>query len=69
MKGCPLYNGQNLVFTGPAYSKPYGIIQNGGLRRKTRKTSKTRKTRTNKRRTNKISRKRRNTHTKKRYNR
>jgi hypothetical protein len=66
MKGCPLYNGQNLVFTGPAYSKPYGIIQNGGLRRKTRKTN---KTKTNKRRTNKISRKRRNTHTKKRYNR
>ena len=66
MKGCPLYNGQNLVFTGPAYSKPYGIIQNGGLRRKIRKS---RKTRTNKRRTNKISRKRRNTHTKKRYNR
>ena len=66
MKGCPLYNGQNLVFTGPAYSKPYGIIQNGGLRRKIRKTI---KTRTNKRRTNKISRKRRNTHTKKRYNR
>jgi len=64
MKGCPLYNGQNLVFTGPANSKPYGIIQNGGLRRKTRKTSKT-----NKRRTNKISRKRRNNHTKKRYNR
>jgi hypothetical protein len=63
MKGCPLYNGQNLVFTGPAYSKPYGIIQNGGLRRKTRKT------RTNKRRTNKLSRKRRNTQTKKRYNR
>jgi hypothetical protein len=67
MKGCPLYNGQNLVFTGPAYSKPYGIIQNGGLRRKIRKTRNTRKT--NKRRTNKISRKRRNTHTKKRYNR
>jgi hypothetical protein len=67
MKGCPLYNGQNLVFTGPAYSKPYGIIQNGGLRRKIRKTSNTRKT--NKRRTNKISRKKRNTHTKKRYNR
>jgi hypothetical protein len=66
MKGCPLYNGQNLVFTGPAYSKPYGIIQNGGLRRKIRKT---RNTKTNKRRTNKISRKRRNTHTKKRYNR
>jgi hypothetical protein len=66
MNGCPLYNGQNLVFTGPAYSKPYGIIQNGGLRRKIRKTS---KTKTNKRRTNKISRKRRNTHTKKRYNR
>jgi len=67
MKGCPLYNGQNLVFTGPANSKPYGIIQNGGLRRKIRKTRNTRKT--NKRRTNKISRKRRNTHTKKRYNR
>ena len=62
MKGCPLYNGQNLVFTGPAYSKPYGIIQNGGLRRKT-----SRKTRTNKRRTNKMIKKRRNTHTKKRY--
>jgi hypothetical protein len=67
MKGCPLYNGQNLVFTGPAYSKPYGIIQNGGLRRKIRKTRNTRKT--NKKRTNKISRKKRNTHTKKRNNR
>jgi len=58
MKSCPLYNGQNLDFTGS--TNPYGLIQNGGLRRKTR---------TNKRRTNKMSKKRRNTHTKKRYNR
>ena len=61
MKGCPLYNGQNLSFTGSA--NPYGLIQNGGLRRRRRKS------RTNKRRTNKMNRKRRNTHTKKRYNR
>ena len=61
MKGCPLYNGQNLVFTGSAFSKPYGLIQQAGFRRK--------KSRTNKRRTNKMSKKRRNTHTKKRYNR
>jgi hypothetical protein len=59
MKGCPLYNGQNLAFTGTA--NPYGLIQNGGLRR--------RKSRTNKRRTNKMNKKRRNAHTKKRYNR
>ena len=67
MKGCPLYNGQNLVFTGPAYSKPYGLIQQGGFRRRTRKTRNTSKT--NKRRTNKMNKKRRNTHSKKRYNR
>lgn len=58
MKGCPLYNGQNLVFTG-SYN-PYGLIQNGGFRRSKKKT-------TNKIR--KLSKKRRNTHTKKRYNR
>jgi len=61
MKACPLYNGQNLVFTGSA--NPYGLILKGGLGKR-RNTSKT-----NKRRTNKMSKKRRNTHTKKRYNR
>lgn len=60
MKGNPLYNGQNLAFTGSA--NPYGLIQNGGLRRR-------KKVRTNKRRTNKMNKKRRNAHTKKRYNR
>lgn len=54
MKGCPLYNGQNLVFTGS--NNPYGLILKGGFRRR-------------KRRTNKMIKKRRNTHTKKRYNR
>jgi hypothetical protein len=61
MKACPLYNGQNLVFTGSA--NPYGLILKGGLRKG--RTNK----RTNKRRTNKMNKKRRNTHTKKRYNR
>lgn len=50
MKHCPLYNGQNLDFTGN--KNPYGLIQNAGkrrirrtVRRKTRKTRKTKKTR------------------------
>jgi hypothetical protein len=57
MKGCPLYNGQNLVYTGSA--NPYGLILKGGLKKR----------RKNKRTTNKKNKKRRNTHTKKRYNR
>lgn len=28
MKGCPLYNGENLNFTGN--QNPYGLIQNAG---------------------------------------
>jgi hypothetical protein len=50
MANSPLYNGQNLDFTGN--KNPYGLIQNAGkrrkrrtMRRKTRKTKKTRKTR------------------------
>ena len=42
MANCPLYNGQNLDFTGK--SNPYGLIQNAG-KRTTRKTRKCRKTR------------------------
>ena len=57
MKGCPFYNGQNLVFTGSAFSNPYGLIQQAGFRRKKRRTIKRR------------TKRRRNTHTKKRYNR
>ncbi len=34
MKSCPLYNGQNLNFTGN--QNPYGLIQNGGKRRSKR---------------------------------
>ena len=37
MKSCPLYNGQNLNFTGN--QNPYGLIQNGG-NRKSRKSRK-----------------------------
>lgn len=38
MKHCPLYNGENLNFTGKY--NPYGLIQNGG-KRKVRPTKKT----------------------------
>lgn len=42
MKHCPLYNGQNLDFTGN--QNPYGLIQNGGKRRrKTRRTNRTKR--------------------------
>lgn len=34
MKHCPLYNGQNLNFTGN--QNPYGLIQNGGKRKSRR---------------------------------
>jgi len=37
MNHCPLYNGQNLNFTGN--QNPYGLIQNGG-KRKTRRSLK-----------------------------
>jgi hypothetical protein len=46
MKSSPLYNGQNLDFTGNAYNNPYGLIQKiGGKKIKTRskKTYKKRK--------------------------
>ena len=51
MTHCPLYNSTNLNFTGS--QNPYGLIQQGGRKRKTvrrrkfvkrRKTRKTRKT-------------------------
>ena len=42
MKSCPLYNGQNLNFTGN--QNPYGLIQNGG-KRKSRKSRRSRKSR------------------------
>ena len=42
MKHCPLYNGQNLDFTGN--QNPYGLIQNGGKRRrKSRRTNRTKR--------------------------
>jgi hypothetical protein len=28
--GCPLYNGQNLDYTGSASTNPYKLIQQGG---------------------------------------
>ena len=34
MNNCPLYNGQNLNFTGN--KNPYGLIQNGGKRKSIR---------------------------------
>jgi hypothetical protein len=37
MKSCPLYNGQNLNFTGN--QNPYGLIQMGG-KRKSRRSKK-----------------------------
>lgn len=52
MNSCPLYNGQNLNFTGN--KNPYGLIQNGGKRKsrrskrsihKRRKSRKSRQTR------------------------
>ena len=48
MNSCPIYNGQNLNFTGS--TNPYKLIQNAGRRRKKRtirrkKTRKMRKTR------------------------
>jgi len=45
MSKSPLYNGQNLDFTGS--ENPYALIQKGGKRktRKTRKARKARKTR------------------------
>jgi hypothetical protein len=44
MTNCPLYNGENLNFTGKY--NPYGLIQNnlmqnGGKRRKSRRVKKT----------------------------
>jgi len=36
MYSCPMYNGQNLVFTGK--SNPYGLIQMAGKRGSRRKT-------------------------------
>jgi hypothetical protein len=39
MANCPLYNGQNLDFTGK--SNPYGLIQNAG-KKKSRKCKKSR---------------------------
>jgi len=38
MKNCPLYNGENLDFTG--YKNPYGLIQKAG-KRKSKKIKKT----------------------------
>ena len=35
MKHCPLYNGENLNFTGKY--NPYWLIQNGGKRKSIRK--------------------------------
>lgn len=54
MKACPLYNGENLNFTGK--SNPYGLIQSGGKRRvrKSRVRKSVRKN--NKRRTRKYRR-------------
>jgi hypothetical protein len=41
MKSCPLYNGQNLNFTGN--QNPYGLIQNGGKRKSKRSRKSMRK--------------------------
>ena len=43
MTHCPLYNGQNLNFTGN--KNPYGLIQDGGKRksRRSRRTKSSRK--------------------------
>ena len=38
MKHCPLYNGQNLDFTGN--ENPYGLIQLGGKRKSKRRYNK-----------------------------
>jgi hypothetical protein len=50
MNPCPLYNGQNLNFTGNA--NPYGLIQSAGrrkrIRRRTRRTKKRRVRKTRK---------------------
>ncbi len=35
MKSCPMYNGQNLNFTGKA--NPYGLIQMAGKRKSRRR--------------------------------
>ncbi len=35
MKSCPMYNGQNLDFTGKA--NPYGLIQMAGKRKSRRR--------------------------------
>lgn len=35
MRSCPMYNGQNLNFTGKA--NPYGLIQMGGKRKTKRR--------------------------------
>jgi|688.fasta_scaffold722726_2 hypothetical protein len=47
MKSCPLYNGQNLNFTGKA--NPYGLIQMGG-KRKSRRSKKSMLKQSNKKR-------------------
>ncbi len=41
MKSFPMYNGQNLDFTGN--QNPYGLIQNGGKRRSRRSKKSMRK--------------------------
>jgi hypothetical protein len=46
MKNCPLYNGENLDFTG--HKNPYGLIQKGG-KRKTKKIKKIKKIKNRKR--------------------
>lgn len=52
MKHCPLYNGQNLNFTGNY--NPYGLIQKAGKRRY--KRSKKNLSKKNKRKTRKYKR-------------
>jgi hypothetical protein len=56
MTNCPLYNGQNIVFTGT--KNPYALIQSAGKRksRKSRKSNKTIRKRNNVRRSRKYRR-------------
>lgn len=62
MKSSPLYNGQNVVFTGNAYNNPYGLIQKIGGKPSNKKLNK----RTNKRLYKKHSQTRK-THKKSKY--
>ena len=55
MTHCPLYNGQNLNFTGK--ENPYGLIQKAGKNRKTKmRKTKMRKTKMRKGKTMRKSR-------------